>query len=268
MKTTKTSVTAFEGHISQYFGENDNGSYLAGGLLGHTGTDEVVGYGTPIHAYFDMKVYKVLTKSSPANDGSGFTGVFGIVETLLETFEILYGHCDPTVEEGAIIKAGDIIGTEANHGEIYSGSTHITLAMQAAGDHRGSHRHIQKRLVRKMLTPTPGVLYLTHGFGYFTDGWYYEIVNYNNGYGGCVDVTKPIFTRDLRYIPLFGSRGFDVECLQRALHLEGFAEDYVPTAYYGQFTKRDVKRFQEKYGIEGTGYCGPLARAKLNDIYS
>lgn len=267
----KTYIQDFGGDITQNFGDNANPLYSSAGYKGHTGTDVVVGYGTPIHAYFPMKVYKVLTVDHPANDGTGFTGVFGIVDTPLETFEILYGHCDPTVKEGDMINVGDVIGTEANHGEIYSNGIQITLAMQKAGDHRGSHRHIQKRPVYKDSVKKYAGLYLSaYGDGneaYF-DGNYYEYVNWLNGYNGCVNVTLPLFIRDLRYIPLFGSRGFDVECLQRALAFEGFAKDYTPTAYFGAFTKRDVVLLQSKYEINPTGYFGPITRNKMNDIYS
>src|SRR5215211_1427280 len=99
----------------QGFAENSNGSYIAAGLKGHTGVDVGCGFGTAITAPCDGYAYKVLTKNNPANDGSGFTGVFMLVDDGVECFEWLVGHCDPRVSVGAYIKAGDVIGTEANH---------------------------------------------------------------------------------------------------------------------------------------------------------
>ena len=86
--------------ISQGFGGNATETYHNGGLLGHPAIDNACGYGTNIHAYQDGYVYKVLTKENPSNDGSGFTGVFVIVENEIEVFEMLYGHCNPLVTVG------------------------------------------------------------------------------------------------------------------------------------------------------------------------
>jgi len=115
------------------------------------------GYGTPITAYYGNEyVYKVLTKENPANDGSGFTGVFTLVDNGVDLpFEFLYGHCDPSVKVGQILAKGEVLGTESNNGEVYvrqnDGSyLRITLEMQKNGDQRGSHRHDQKRLLIKV----------------------------------------------------------------------------------------------------------------------
>ena len=72
--------------ITQPFGANALTTYAQGGLKGHTGIDNSCGYGTPIYSYYDNEyVYKVLTKENPANDGSGFTGVFTLVEQLRDS---------------------------------------------------------------------------------------------------------------------------------------------------------------------------------------
>lgn len=131
--------------IGQGFGGNATATYKEGGLLGHTGIDHSCGFGSEIKSCFDTEyVYKVLTKENPANDGSGFTGVFTIVDNGIETFEFLYGHCNPSVKVGQILTKGTVLGTEANNGEVYQGGVRITLAMQKAGDQRGTHRHDQK----------------------------------------------------------------------------------------------------------------------------
>lgn len=173
--------------ISQNFGDNANPLYKGEGLEGHSGRDICCGYGTPIQPFVPIYVYKILDAKHPSWDGTGFTGVFGIDR---EGNEWLYGHCDPTAEIGKWYSETDIIGTEANHGEIYSGSTRITLAMQAAGDHRGSHRHVQYRPCDLVMNTTTTML-STFNSGPYRDaqGYYYQYRYPNNGYAGCTDWT-------------------------------------------------------------------------------
>lgn len=183
--------------IGQPFRGNAVATYKAGGLLGHTGVDNQCGYGTPINSYWDKEyVYKVLTKENPSNDGSGFTGIFTIVEQGGKLFEFLYGHCNPNpLLLGTYLTKNQFIGREANNGEVYSGkdgNERITLAMQKAGDIRGAHRHDQARELRKDTVVQPNTRYLTTlGGGYlYLDGFFYAIPNYSNGFAGCFDWTK------------------------------------------------------------------------------
>lgn len=181
--------------ITQLFGANANPSYKTGGLKGHTGVDSDGGYGSLVQSYWDEEyVYKVLTIENPANDGSGFTGVFTIVEQDGKVFEFLYGHCNPSVVVGSILTKGSVVGTEANNGEVYVGQERITLSMQKAGDHRGSHRHDQARELRKDKIIQRDTTYIT-GMGggiYSKDGFYYAVPNHKNGYNGCYDWTKTV----------------------------------------------------------------------------
>ena len=188
--------------LGQPFGGNSVATYKAGGLLGHSGIDNQCGYGTPINSYWDSEyVYKVLTKENPANDGSGFTGIFTIVEQDGRCFEFLYGHCDPNPDLsnpnllGTIITKNSFIGRESNNGEVYSGADgneRITLAMQKAGDKRGAHRHDQARLLKKVSVYDPSLQYISAptGEAFFKDGYWYAIADWNNGYRGCYDWTK------------------------------------------------------------------------------
>lgn len=175
--------------ITQGFGQNATDTYIKGGLKGHCGCDSDCGYGSPIHSYWDTeKVYKVLTVQNPANDGSGFTGVFTIVEQGGEVFEFLYGHCNPSVTVGQILTKGTVLGTQANNGEVYANGQRITLDMQKAGDHRGTHRHDQKRVLRKDTNILPNTRYITAQDGsFYFDGSYYAIPLYSNGFNGCVN---------------------------------------------------------------------------------
>lgn len=60
----------------------------------------------------------------------------------------------------------------------------------------------------------------------------------------------------------------DVRFLQMALNKEELlAEDYI-TGNFFNLTLNSVKEFQKKYGIENTGFVGPLTRGQLNKIYN
>lgn len=249
-------LECFEG---QGFGGNANPSYASGGLKGHTGIDTCCGYGTDIHSAYDGYVYKVIT---PQNTGDGFTGVFMIVDDGVELFEYLVGHCNPTVSVDTFVKKGDVIGTEANHGTVYIGNILITLAMQKAGDQRGSHRHNQKRAIFKTKS-TNGTVLSTLGSQYMENGFYYQIWDYKNGYNGCINPLVPIFSDTI----LVGSNGYRVACLQRFLLKQGcFIGD--TTGYFGPKTMAAVIMFQRKNNIfPPMGIVGPKTLAKINEIY-
>lgn len=180
--------------ITQGLADNATATYKNSGLIGHTGIDSSCGYGTPINSYWDKEyVYKVLTRENPANDGSGFTGIFTIVEQDGKVFEFLYGHCDPNPGLlGKTITKNTFIGREANNGEVYSGGVRVTLEMQQAGSHLGSHRHDQARELRKDTSIQANTRYLSSlgGGHFFFNDCFYAIPNYNNGLNGCFDWTK------------------------------------------------------------------------------
>lgn len=155
----------------------------------HFGIDIDNGHGSNVRSYWNTEqVYKVLTKENPSNDGTGFTGVFTIVEQDGEVFEFLYGHCNPTVQVGAILTKGTVLGTQSNNGESYWNGIRITLDMQKSGDTRGSHQHNQARLLRKDKEILPNTRYLTnYGGGYANiNGYYFAIPGYES-HNGCVN---------------------------------------------------------------------------------
>lgn len=252
------------GSINQGFGASPATYYP---LKGHTGIDEGKGYGTPVHTAVAMHVYKVLTVQNPANDGSGFTGVFGIVDDGIELYELLFGHCNPLVHAGQDVLAGAQVATEANHGLVFQNGVQITLAMQAQGDHRGSHRHVQKRPVIKSPTMTqPALSAYNDEAGTYRDaqGFYYPVWDYNNGFNGCTDPAKSVFSRDLT----LKCYGYDVFVLQRILVREGLMTPDNTTGYFGAITQTAVGKFQHTHAIEPTlGYVGPLTRAFLQGTY-
>src|SRR5258708_2790696 len=255
-----TTDTCYE---TQGFNGNANPYYQSHGLTGHTGIDILCGYGTPIYSDFDGYVYKVLTKENPSNDGTGFTGVFIIVDNGIECFEWLVGHCNPLVQEKTHVTKGQLIGTEANHGIVYSGGEQITYTMQQAGDQRGSHRHVQKRPLIKgsknrgyILTEHSGMVYKdSNDYSYEYDG--------TNGVAGCVDPFLPVLGRDMS----IGMSGYDVACLQRIFKKEGLA-DYDATGYFGVKTLASAVFFQKKYNITpALGYIGSKTRLVINHNY-
>lgn len=239
-------------------------------MKGHPGIDMQCGYGSQIHSPIDMMIYKVLTVANPSRDGSGFTGVFGIVDDGIELYEYLIGHCDPTCSVGQFIKAGEVVGTEANHGRVYWNGQEITLAMQKAGDKRGTHRHCQKRPVRKVRQTQTGKRYLDDysdwpaGSIHRDDsGYYYEVWDWFNGFNGCIDPTKSVFQRDLT----IGSEGYDVFVLQRLMVKQGVAT-FAPTGYFGNLTQAALGALQRKFGIApDAGYFGSKTRTALQQKF-
>lgn len=251
--------------LAQRFGVNPQ-AYP--GLLGHPGDDFHCGYGSTGHSPVDQLVYKVLTVDNPANDGSGFTGVFGIVDNGIELYELLVGHCDPMVVAGDYVVKGQNYFKEANHGYVFQDGVQITLAMQKAGDHRGSHRHFQKRPVYRTARTYPWYKYLTTnqsdlpaGSFYRDDlGNYYQIWNYSNGYHGCVDPSAPVFTRTLQ----LGSTGYDVFCLQRIFVKSGLLTPNDCIGVFGPKTYLALKAYQKTHNTPAVGTVGPITRAALN----
>lgn len=247
--------------IGQGFGLNYNPSYGQAKLNGHTGVDEACGYGSEIQALTPGLVYSVFSPSAPASDG--YTAVYTLCRTPLETFEFSYGHVSEIlVPLNFDAKKGDVIAKEGNRGTVYSGNVRITPAMQAAGDHRGAHRHYQKRPV--IATKDGHGTFLQNASGVYRDaqGNYFVYAMPNNGFAGCVDWTGSLFNRDLG----IGDENYWVLLLQRALVLEGYG-NFDPTGYFGVKTRESLRAYQKAHSILSTGFCGPLTRKVLNETY-
>jgi murein L,D-transpeptidase YcbB/YkuD len=56
----------------------------------------------------------------------------------------------------------------------------------------------------------------------------------------------------------------DVVELQKRLRAEGFFTHPTDTGLFGPATFAAVQQYQRKYGINPTGYVGPMTREKLN----
>lgn len=255
---------------AQGFGENANPFYKGVGLRGHPGVDVHCGYGSPILSPVSGIVSSTFAVERPAADG--FTMIAILVETELEIGEFQIGHVSEIdVKIGDHVTIGQLIGKEGNKGEVYSGNRLITLADQRAGNHEGSHRHYQWRVVSKKNDKMTGVPCLAQCITYpdhvenglYRDaqGFLYEMYNHENGYAGCTDFTAPLFPRNLS----FGSHGYDVFLLQKAL-VKGGAT-FTPNGWFGPQTLYWVTQFQRSNGIPATGYVGVLTRAFLNKKY-
>lgn len=163
-------------------------------LKGHSGYDRHCGYGTEIEwpiVDANSVFYKEISKKYPARDGSGYSAVCGICEREGEVFEFQIGHPSNILAKlGSTLTTGQVVALEGNHGFVFENGVQITKAMQDAGDKRGSHRHYQKRPVWRTKILEAGEMYLD-AFGgkpyKDSNGFYYKVIDYKNGFNGCVD---------------------------------------------------------------------------------
>lgn len=261
--------------ITQKYAENANTYYAEGGRKGH-GAFDLVGIGDKnIHASCDGYIYSHINKDNP--DLMRYRAVYQLVEDNGVFYELSYGHADQIlVEPGTYVKRGDLLMTEGNTGNVATGGVKVTLDMKlkALPNKPGAHLHWQLRQVLPVEKKVTGKKYLQDAKGYFKkDGKYFEVLNYDNGYNGCIDpelfvvyesavpktivekvkdVFKPQFKRVLKY----GSRGDDVKALQTLL---GIKSDGI----FGIGTLNAVKAFQVKQGLIVDGIVGANTIAKL-----
>lgn len=249
--------------ISQGFGLNATPAYKTQGLMGHTGIDFVPPqpFGRAINASADSYCYSVLNKDEP--DLSRYRAVYTIVDDHDFSYEISYGHCDEIVAKPKKnYKEKETLATVGNTGSVYVGGMAVTN--RAAPGHPGAHLHYQVRLLKKIPKNTVGTktFLIRDANGILErDGCYYQVVDYNNGYNGCIDpmpffLGRAVFNRDLS----FGMSGQDVLDLQKRLGVD-FS---TAPGTFGPRTLAAVVKYQLSQGITPTGYVGPKTRAALN----
>lgn len=185
--------------IGQKFGANAVALYNGQGLKGHTGVDYGFNYGEPVRSSTDSYCYSIVNKDNP--DPSKYRAVFTLVEEGDIAYEISYGHCSEIyVRPNEYLKQGDIIAAAGNTGDVYQLGVPISKEDRLAGSRAGSHLHFQVRLCKKVRNLSEHNHYLYDGFGLFVrDGYFYEIVDYNEGYNGCID-PEPFF-KDTKLAP-------------------------------------------------------------------
>lgn len=180
-----------------------NPAYAAAGQKGHTGVDDTCGFGSKVYSLKGNPkkalVYKILDREHPANDGSGYWGVFMIVQEADGRYcEWAIGHLSKIyVKVGDLVNPWDFIGEEGNRGIVYQDGVRITKEMQDAGDKRGAHRHYNKKYLKRMTEAERDTFrgaYLTEFSTSFppnlyrdAEGYYYGVLDYYNGYNGSVD---------------------------------------------------------------------------------
>lgn len=262
--------------LSQAFSLNDVPLYVEKGLTGHTGQDYVVAWGTPVPCAVDNSYcYSTINKDNP--DPSKYRTPCFIVEDETGVYEIIYGHAsDILAIPDRMYHAGEIVSKVGNTGAVYVGGRETTTAAKLKGSKDGSHLHFQVRLLTKVVKTRKGYNYVVDGNGILKkDGYYYEVVNYDNGRNGCIDPEpffeekKPyIFTRDL----YLGVSGPDVLALQKYLNSHGFTistqgagSPGKETAYFGRLTKNALARYQIAKGIwPASGHFGSITRSYFN----
>jgi hypothetical protein len=176
-----------ENTISQRFGENATAYYKESGLLGHSGEDYDVTYGTPIPCTADSSYcYATISRDNP--DPSFYRCVYTIVEDGDDVYEVSYGHCSEiTAEVGKTYNRGDILAKIGNTGTCYSGGILVSKEMKLAGSQLGRHLHWQIRKLARISELVQGYTYVNDGHGVLNyKGGYLRVVAPTNGFAGCL----------------------------------------------------------------------------------
>lgn len=193
---------------------------------GHMGIDFTAEHGHPIYASHDGQA--VAIKDSHGGEGVWIyaRGYATINWHLIGDTDLKYPPVIPFDNKYHTVKTGDLIGYADNTGAPFESS--------------GDHFH----------------------FGLVFIDSVNNVLNSNNGYGGCVDPlpylnTQPqapfIFTTPFGY----KTTSNDVMMLQKRLGV-------IQTGYYGVLTMAAVVKYQIAHLIPPTGYCGVLTIASLN----
>jgi murein DD-endopeptidase MepM/ murein hydrolase activator NlpD len=193
--------------LTQGFSENANILYKREGLSGHTAQDYGVPYGTQIpFCAEDSYVYSHINKDN--KDPMRYRAVFTLVETETGIYEISYGHCSEiTAEIGKTYRPGEFMGRVGNTGTVFVGNHEVTKEEKLAGSKAGAHLHgPQVRPVKKVKNVDKSKTYLYDQNGKFKkDGFYFEVIDYENGLNGCVDPRKfmsPYLAKDAQTVKL------------------------------------------------------------------
>lgn len=275
--------------LGQPFGANENPLYAGQGLKGHTAQDWGFGYDQPVlNLANDAYCYSVMNKDNV--DPMKYRAVFTLVpgdNGVSDLAEVSYGHAHNILAEvGRTYQPGEQLMTCGNTGDVYAFGVYVTREQKLAGSKAGAHLHgPQIRPVKRVTKRAAKQQYLTDANGYLKlDGNYFEVINYDNGYNGCIDampfyngkvagaapvppVAIPVFSRDL----YFGIEGEDVRSLQKYLNAKGFPVSKIgagspgnESTVFAAKTQAALINFQKAKGIKpASGYFGPITRAYI-----
>lgn len=244
----------------QPFGANEVAFYNGQGLKGHPAEDWGFGWGQAIPCLAkDSYCYSVMNKDNV--DPMRYRAVFTLVkDTDGNWYEISYGHAsDILAVPGKTYQPGDVLMKCGNTGDVYAMGVYITKAMKLAGSKAGAHLHgPQVRPVKRVKKRVSSKKYLTDANGYLQkDGYYFEIINYQNGYAGCVNpaqfyngklATATVPPAPQKLEP--GARGAHVTRFQEILQKLGyFPATQKLTDYYGTITTQAYASFKASTGF-------------------
>jgi murein DD-endopeptidase MepM/ murein hydrolase activator NlpD len=190
------SLLRLKGWMSQGYGLNDV-DYKLYGYKGHPGVDFVQGFNYPIQACADGLVYKTVNKD--CKDLSGQRSVHQLVEDGDLVWELSYLHVlNIYTEVGDFLVAGQTFATEGNTGACWTikSGTAVPVSAEERINGVGTHLHFSLKPCKKVTKRDLKQEYLTTEFGvpYFNGGYYYEIIDHENGLGGNVDPMPYFYT--------------------------------------------------------------------------
>ena len=192
-----------KGNKTQGFGENPELYMAAVGMKSHNGEDYVAPYGTPTYAVQGGLICEA--KTDPGGYGRH-------VRILSDNdakggCEYTYGHLSKiNVSVGDTVKTGEKKGEMGNSGFVVSSASSNALGYWDNGgnNYNGTHLHLSVRDFK----------YDKKGWSYYPNTPKITILNYNNGWNGCIDF-KDRFYKD--------SMMGDMEILKR--ELEGYGDE-------------------------------------------
>lgn len=246
---------------TQGFAANANPLYAGQGLKGHTSEDWGLSWGAPGYCLAkDSYCYSVMNKDNV--DPMKYRAVFTLVpgdNGYSDLSEVSYGHCsDIFAEPGKTYQPDDVLYNAGNTGDVYGGNTYITREMKLAGSRAGTHLHgPQVRPVKRVKKLAKGKNYLTDANGKLKlDGYYFEVINYDNGYNGCINPV-PFYngliagiTQEAPMKLELGEEGPHVNKFQEILKKLGFFPARTKTTqYYGPITAAAYEKFKKDTGL-------------------
>ena len=182
-----------KGTVSQKFGVNPQFYQKNFGIKAHNGIDCVSFHNDQLLACADMLIYKVnIGDYGSVSKGFGLHGIdrpddFGNCN------EWLYWHTRNTipVKEGQEVKQGDIVAYEGASGDVYVNNIPVPDSEKGKPPYKGTHLHWGRRPLKRVKgTDYTGKPKLNTNQGkVFVDseGFSYDIMEANNGYGGFTD---------------------------------------------------------------------------------